>query len=86
MFSESHSANYMLATLRFDAYLDFKLSMELTLLGNHKTVAIAQAMISDSARLFGKVLLDINGMPAIEWVVRAARAIPQIDGVDCNIE
>ena len=54
--------------------------MELTLLGNHKTVAIAQARY-DSARLFGKVLLDINGMPAIEWVVRAARAIPQIDEV-----
>ena len=32
-------------------------------------------------RLFGKVLLDINNMPAIEWVVRAARAIPQIDEV-----
>ena len=26
-------------------------------------------------------LLDINNMPAIEWVVRAARAIPQIDEV-----
>jgi glutamate-1-semialdehyde 2,1-aminomutase len=54
--------------------------MEFTLLGNHKTVAIAQARY-DSTRLFGKVLLGINDMPAIEWVVRAARAIPQIDEV-----
>lgn len=50
------------------------------MLGNHKAVAIAQARY-DSTRLSGKVLLDIQDMPAIEWVVRAARAVPQIDEV-----
>lgn len=45
-----------------------------------KTIAIIQARIS-STRLPGKVLLDLQGIPVLAWVVRAAKAISGIDGV-----
>ena len=43
-----------------------------------KTVAIIQARLS-STRLPGKVLLPLGGRPALEWVARAAAAIPGVD-------
>ena len=45
-----------------------------------KTVAIIQARMS-SARLPGKVLEDLAGLPVIAWVVRAARASVGVDEV-----
>lgn len=50
------------------------------MLGKRKIVAVVQARY-DSKRLYGKALAEINGMPALEWVVRAANAVPQIDEV-----
>lgn len=44
------------------------------------TVALIQARLS-STRLPGKVLLPLAGRPALEWVVRAAQAIPGVDRV-----
>jgi glutamate-1-semialdehyde 2,1-aminomutase/spore coat polysaccharide biosynthesis protein SpsF len=44
------------------------------------SIAIIQARLS-STRLPGKVLLPIQGRPALDWVVGAARAIPGIDKV-----
>jgi glutamate-1-semialdehyde 2,1-aminomutase/spore coat polysaccharide biosynthesis protein SpsF len=44
------------------------------------TVAIIQARMGAS-RLPGKVLADLAGMPVLQWVVRAARAIPGVDRV-----
>ncbi|MDO8605305.1 MAG: aminotransferase class III-fold pyridoxal phosphate-dependent enzyme [Phaeospirillum sp.] len=43
-------------------------------------VAVIQARLS-STRLPGKVLLPLKGRPVLEWVVRAAQAIPGIDKV-----
>jgi len=43
-------------------------------------VAIIQARMG-SSRLPGKVLADLAGRPTIEWVVRAARAVPGIETV-----
>ena len=43
-------------------------------------VAIIQARMG-SSRLPGKVMEEISGIPAIGWVVRAARAIPGIDRI-----
>jgi len=45
-----------------------------------KTVAIIQARMG-SSRLPGKVLQDLAGRPALDWVVRAARAILGIDEI-----
>ncbi|HEX6244875.1 MAG TPA: glycosyltransferase family protein, partial [Polyangiales bacterium] len=44
------------------------------------TVAIIQARMGAS-RLPGKVLTDLAGMPVLQWVVRAARAIPGVERV-----
>ena len=44
------------------------------------TVALIQARLS-STRLPGKVLLSLAGRPVLEWVVRAAAAIPGVDRV-----
>lgn len=43
-----------------------------------RKVAIIQARMS-SSRLPGKVLMELEGRTALEWVVRAARAIPNVD-------
>ncbi|MBT3172097.1 MAG: glycosyltransferase family protein, partial [Rhodospirillaceae bacterium] len=43
-------------------------------------VAIIQARMG-SSRLPGKVLQDLGGRPALEWVVCAARAVPGIEEV-----
>lgn len=45
-----------------------------------KSIAIIQARMG-STRLPGKVLEDVAGRPAMEWTLRAARAIPGIDEV-----
>lgn len=45
-----------------------------------KTIAIIQARIS-SSRLPEKVLLDLQGMPILAWVVRAAKTISGVDRV-----
>ena len=44
------------------------------------TLVIIQARMG-STRLAGKVLMDIAGRPVLEWVVRAARAIPGVNKV-----
>jgi glutamate-1-semialdehyde aminotransferase/spore coat polysaccharide biosynthesis protein SpsF (cytidylyltransferase family) len=51
-------------------------------LGHHdvKTVAIIQARMG-STRLPGKVLADLAGRPALDWIVRAARATLGVDEV-----
>lgn len=44
------------------------------------TVAIIQARMR-STRLPGKILADLGGKPALEWVIQAAQAIPGVDKV-----
>ena len=44
------------------------------------TVVIIQARMT-SSRLPGKVLADLAGRPMIDWVVRAANAVPGVDQV-----
>lgn len=44
------------------------------------TLAIIQARMT-SGRLPGKVLMDLNARPVLDWVVCAARAIPGVDKV-----
>jgi glutamate-1-semialdehyde aminotransferase/spore coat polysaccharide biosynthesis protein SpsF (cytidylyltransferase family) len=45
-----------------------------------KVVAIIQARMG-STRLPGKVLMDLDGIPVLEWVVRACNAAPGVDDV-----
>lgn len=45
-----------------------------------KIVAIIQARF-DSKRLPGKVLKELGGKPALQWVIDSARAIPAVDAV-----
>lgn len=45
-----------------------------------KTIAIVQARMG-SKRLPGKVLMDLAGMPVLQWIVRAANQIPGVDKV-----
>lgn len=45
-----------------------------------KTVAIIQARMA-SSRLPNKVLMDLAGIPVLQWVVRAAKAVPEVDEV-----
>ncbi len=45
-----------------------------------RNAAIIQARMS-SSRLPGKVLMNLGSQPVLAWCVRAARAIPGLDGV-----
>lgn len=45
-----------------------------------KTVAIGIARMG-STRLPGKVMMELGGLPVIEWVVRSLRLVPDIDEV-----